>query len=414
MNLLGNLEIILLVCLSIILIELFFYMIVKFVNKKFQWLITKNDECPKLSEEGIEKFFKHGFDSELGWIRKPNTSHTEQGKYGETKWHTNKIGARINPEFDNKKSKISCYGDSFTFCRQVNDDETWEYELSKILNTNVINYGVGNYGIDQTLIRLKREFVKNPTEIVIIGIVPDTISRIMSIWRHYYEYGNTFGFKPRFILKNKKLCLIKNIINDKKKFFTYEKYLIDIRKNDFFYKEKFRKEEIHFPHIITIFKNPSRNFRIIFWVLLIEFLKKINKDVSKIEWNPNKIIMKINLMWRINLYKNKEVQKLLKEIILNMVNFSKKSNFKLYLVFLPQKDDILFIKNNFHFYKEFIEELTKNNDVKIIDLAKNLQYEDDIDELYSDNNEYGGHYSKNGNKKIALGINSELRKDGII
>ena len=97
-----------------------------------------------------------------------------------------------------------------------------------------------------------------------------------------------------------------------------------------------------------------------------------------------------------------------------MVNFSKKSNFKLYLTFLPQKDDILFIKNNFHFYKEFIEELTKNNDVKIIDLAKNLQYEDDIDELYSDNNEYGGHYSKNGNKKIALGINSELRKDGII
>ena len=397
-----------------LLIEFFIYIIVKYVNKKFQWLITKNDELPKLSKKGIEKFFKHGFDSELGWVRKPNTSHKEQGKDGSTEWHTNEIGARKNPGFDNKESKISCYGDSFTFCRQVNDDETWEHELSKILNTNVVNYGVGNYGIDQTLIRMKREFMQNPTEIVIVGIVPDTISRIMSVWKHYYEYGNTFGFKPRFVLKNEKLHMIKNIIDDKKKFFTYEKYLTDIRKNDFFYKEKFRKEEICFPHIITIFKNPSRNFKIIFWVLLIEFLKKINKNTSKIEWHPNKIIMKINLMWRIKLYKNKEIQKLLKEIIFDMIDFSKKSNFKLYLAFLPQKDDILFMKNNFHLYKEFIDELNKNKEIKIIDLAKYLKHENNINELYSDNNEYGGHYSKKGNKKIALSINQELSKDNVI
>jgi len=261
---------------------------------------------------------------------------------------------------------------------------------------------------------MKREFMQNPTEIVIVGIVPDTISRIMSVWKHYYEYGNTFGFKPRFVLKNEKLHMIKNIIDDKKKFFTYEKYLTDIRKNDFFYKEKFRKEEICFPHIITIFKNPSRNFKIIFWVLLIEFLKKINKNTSKIEWHPNKIIMKINLMWRIKLYKNKEIQKLLKEIIFDMIDFSKKSNFKLYLAFLPQKDDILFMKNNFHLYKEFIDELNKNKEIKIIDLAKYLKHENNINELYSDNNEYGGHYSKKGNKKIALSINQELSKDNVI
>ena len=41
-----------------------------------------------------------------------------------------------------KQSIISCYGDSFTFCRQVNDDETWEHYLSKKLKTNVKNFAV--------------------------------------------------------------------------------------------------------------------------------------------------------------------------------------------------------------------------------------------------------------------------------
>ena len=139
-----------------------------------------------------------------------------------SRWTINEFGARTNPGFDFKISTISCYGDSFTFCRQVNDDETWEYHLSKLQNTNVKNFGVGNYGLDQTILRLKREYPKNKTKIVIVGVVPDTISRILSSWKHYYEYGNTFAFKPRFILKNNILQVIKNPIDDETKFKKYE------------------------------------------------------------------------------------------------------------------------------------------------------------------------------------------------
>ena len=46
---------------------------------------------------------------------------------------------------ENIKSNILCFGDSFTFCRQVNDNETWEYYLSELENTNVKNFGVGRF-----------------------------------------------------------------------------------------------------------------------------------------------------------------------------------------------------------------------------------------------------------------------------
>ena len=238
-----------------LILEISIYKLVLSVNKKFQWLILEKDENPKISKYVLEKFLSHGYDAELGWVRKPNTEHSENGRDGKVKWTTNNSGARTNPKFEEMKSDISCYGDSFSFCRQVNDDETWEHYLSELLKTNVQNFGVGNYGLDQAYLRLKREYSKNPTKIVMIGVVPDTISRIISMWKHYYEYGNTLGFKPRFKIHKKNLELLKNPIDIETKFSRYTEYLDYIQKNDFFYKAKFRKEKITFPYCITILRN---------------------------------------------------------------------------------------------------------------------------------------------------------------
>ena len=396
--------------LSIIcLIEILAYVSISYTNKKFQWLIMQKDENPKLSKEGLEKFFEHGYDSELGWIRKPNTTHEEKGKEGITKWTINDYGGRNNLEFEKINSKISTYGDSFTFCRQVNDDGTWQHWISKLQNTNVKNFGVGNYGLDQTLLRLKREFPNNKTETVIIGVVPDTISRIVSIWKHYYEYGNTFGFKPRFILKNEILELLKNPIDDKTKFIDYRDYINEIKKNDFFYNKKFLKEKLYFPYSLLLFKNMKRNFSLIFWIFLTQIYKKIGKDTTKIEWKPMRIIMQINLKWRIELYENKKTVDLFRKIIEEFVSYSKRNNFKPMFVFLPQKDDILFIRKHKHFYEEFVNDISKIENLVVVDIAKNLIPEENLDELYSDQNDYGGHYSELGNKKIANLLDQKLR-----
>lgn len=393
-----------------IIIELFFYLTIRFVNKKFQWLIIAKDEEPVLSKNGLKKFIPNGYDSELGWVRKPNTSGTEDGKDGETKWTINLKGCRVNPDFEKLDSTISCYGDSFTFCRQVNDDETWEHYLSKLQETNVQNFGVGNYGLDQALLRLKREYPKNRTNIVILAVVPDTISRVLSSWKHYYEYGNTFAFKPRFVLKNNNLEFVRNYIDTKTKFENYKEFIPDIKNVDFFYKQKFKKDILRFPYSITIFKNPLRNFRIIFWIGIIELLKKLKKDVKKIEWNPMKIIMRINLLWRVKLYQNKEVVMLLEKIIDEYMSYAKQNNFVPFFVILPQKDDVNFIRNNSHFYKNFISIIRTINDLYVIDITDKLLLENNLDLLYSDDNNYGGHFSKIGNQLIANIINEKIEK----
>ena len=78
-------QIIILIWIPIIwlIVEIVIQIWVKLVNKKFQWLIISNDEKPKLSKIGLKKFIHHGYDSELGWIRKPNTTDTEKNKNGE-------------------------------------------------------------------------------------------------------------------------------------------------------------------------------------------------------------------------------------------------------------------------------------------------------------------------------------------
>ena len=407
-------EIILITILAIwVFIELIIKKIEIDVNKQFPWLIIKKDEKPSLSKIGLEKFFEHGYDSELGWVRKPNTSHEEIGKYGKTFWNIDEKGSRKNSFSKINNIKISCYGDSFTFCRQVNDNETWEYQLSKLSKTNVQNFGVGNYGIDQALLRLKREFSSNNTEIVLMGVVPDTISRILSMWKHYYEYGNTFGFKPKFKFNEGKLELLKNPIDDEEKFFRYGEKIPYIQKNDFFYKNKFKKEIINFPYSLTILKNFSRNFKIINFVNKIERRKSNNMNVKDIAWNPMEVIMKINLNWRIKLFTDENSLILLEEIIKEFVNYSAKKFVPIFM-WLPQKDDILFIKENYHFYESFNQKLKNIDDLIFIDVTKYLIQEKNIDQLYSDNNEYGGHYSKEGNEKIAEIIFSELKNKKLV
>jgi hypothetical protein len=394
-----------------VLIEILCYLTVRFVNKKFQWMIIGKDETPKLSKEGLEKFFEHSYDEELGWVRKPKTSHEEKGKEGIIKWNVNSIGARINPKFENKESIISCYGDSFTFGRQVKDSQTWEHYLSKLTNSNVQNFGVGNYGIDQSLIRMKREYSSNPTKIVILAVVPDTISRIMSMWKHYYEYGNTFAFKPKFIIKNNELQLINNQIDNKEKFYEYEKFLPKIKKYDYFYFKKFKKEKIQFPYLITILKNPKRNLRIISKVIFKELSKK-NKE--KKEYDLMNIIMEINLKWRLKLFENYNAITLLNKIIKEFVTFSEKNNFQPVFIFLPQKDDLIFIKKKYNFMKKTINEITNITKINYVDIIDEFLESQNLDEYYSDDNDYGGHFSKEGNEKIASIIKKELTKKGIL
>ena len=240
---------------------------------------------------------------------------------------------------------------------------------------------------------------------MILAVVPDTISRIVSMWKHYYEYGNTFGFKPRYIIsKENKLTLVKNPIDNESKFSKYEDHLKTIQENDFFY-----EKILHFPYSFTIFKNFPRVFSITSSVLKLYFNEKSQRVTDDIKWNPMKIIMRQNLLWRVKLYQDQETLNLFTKIVNDYIEFGKSKNFKPILIFLPQKDDVNFIKNNFHFYESFLKKLINIDNLIFIDVLNELLEDPNLNTYYSDDNEYGGHFSKEGNEKIASIIHNKLK-----
>ncbi|MDP3265876.1 MAG: hypothetical protein Q8M39_03515 [Sulfuricurvum sp.] len=390
------------IILSLVLIEIVFFIFSLYVRKKNQWYIINKDKKPKFTKEILEKVLSKSYDRLLGWDRQPNTSGNEKGKYGTVYWNINAVGARDNLEYNHQKSFISLFGDSFTFAREVNDNETWGYKLSLLTQSNVQNFGVGNYGFDQALIKLNTKLKSENfrPEIVIIGVVPDTISRILSVWKHYYEYGNIFGFKPRYVLADGKIKLIDNIINSKDKFTTYEKYIKLIQQYDYFYKNKFLKEIITFPYSLHFFKNLRRNFS-----LSVETLKKGQID------EPTDYIMNKNLEYRVNLYKDKNNTDLLIEELKLFKSLAKEYNFKPCILVMPQKDDVKYIQTKKeHFYKTLIDHIP--DDIICIDIFENLKEysSDELDSLYSEKSEYGGHYSNKGNELISNILYEKLLK----
>ena len=63
----------------------------------------------------------------------------------------NNIGARgENVDIKNKK-KVIFLGDSYTFGWRLKDDETFPYYFGNLTNDNVINFGMGGFGLDHMI-----------------------------------------------------------------------------------------------------------------------------------------------------------------------------------------------------------------------------------------------------------------------
>ena len=331
---------VILLVLIVCFVEIGLYLLVPHLRKGYQWLITAKDECPVFDATVLNKFIRHGYDPILGWVRKPDTSGKENGRYGETTYTINSRGSRTNPGYEDLPAYISCYGDSFTFCRQVNDNETWEYYLAKLIKRNVLNFGVGNYGMDQAVIRLKREFPGNYTKLVILGVVPETISRVLNIWKHYHEYGNIYGFKPRYYLNNGKLHYIKQLIDNKDKFFHLENYLGFLRKNDYFYNTKFSKDILRFPYLFSLVKSYRRNIPLITRLLFKQIFDAIGIYPAYKEHLHNISVLRRNIRMCAELYQKQEIVSLMIAILNEFVSFCNRYNALPIFLFLPQFFDI--------------------------------------------------------------------------
>ena len=232
----------------LLLIELFAYFLVKILNNK---AVFYNQSQVKQSYDDYMKVR----DRLLGW-KNNNPDY---------------YGARIDKSnFSKSKICIDMYGDSFTYGLEVENNDAWPSKLSEKLRCRVRNFGVVGYGTDQSYLRYLHHSGEY-SKIVVLNHLSEDILRNINQF-HNLLYPNTeFALKPRFIIANNKLTLIKPINLSKlefkeflmfpQKFLKYEYFIpfgdSGVQVASFPYLVSFAKAIKHY-HVRAIFNNKSR------------------------------------------------------------------------------------------------------------------------------------------------------------
>ena len=380
--------------MSIVFVEIILQVIIRYFSNEFQWLLTKKDERPHFNEIVIKKIIASSYDKELGWVRKPNSSGIDKQGDCEKEYSIDERGARSNSKYKLLPALISTYGDSYTFCREVEDNQTWQTFLSEKTQTNVLNFGVGNYGLDQALLRMKREQKNNKSKILIIAVVPETIVRIHSAWKHYSEYGNIFGFKPRYKLTNSNIELVPNPLSSSDLFYNPDSAIDFSKKNDYFYENKFKKDMLTTPMLFSIFKNSGRNVELV--TALIK--EKISK---KYQGEPNKIVLNYNERLVRKMYKNKLATELFFRILSNYKLYAENQGSIPVFMMLPyHHDSSEYLLSGSYSYEEFVRRVREKLNLLVCNPIASLKPDDDLSELYNHDG-YGGHLSTKGNSFVS-------------
>jgi hypothetical protein len=222
--------------------------------------------------------------------------------------------------------------------------------FKQIINFKGLNLGVGNYGLDQIYLKYLKTNIPKNIKIIFIGFVPEALSRCLCSWKHYHEFNNIYGFKPKFVNYKNSIKLINNPIYNQDSFKNFNKILIKLKKNEFFYKEKFLKYKFNFPYSISFIKNINRNFKLLYFSIL----KILNLNSNKLY----EFIIKENCFKNDYYFSKKKNQKLIFGIMSKISNVSKKRKHEIFFLIFPQKYDLLIKNRN---YEKFFKNVKINS-----------------------------------------------------
>jgi len=358
-------------------IEIFIFLFLKKYSS-VKWLIL--NQKIKFDKNKFNNFKKNIYNEKLGWDYK----YQKKNKNLITKKGFRKSN------YSHKKNSILAFGDSYTYCRQVKDNQTWEEMISKKKNTFIANYGVGNYGLDQAFLKFNLTRKRRETKVILFGFVPETICRIQSSWKNYLEFGNLHGFKPSVELIDNKLKFKKNFLRKNISFLQLSKLVEKIKDNDRFYKDKFLKYSFSFPYFFSFTKNFYFNL-----IIFKKILLSNKKVITLIEEDMFPTIMENNIKFSHNLYVEEYSKRLMNKLIMYIFKKTKKKKLKCYFIVFPQLFDLkLKTRKN---YQNFFKTFNNNN---IIDLTSVFLKQKNIKKLFI-NDKYGGHLSKKGNQLVA-------------
>ena len=135
------------------------------------------------------------YDGEFGYLHRSG-SRTDGIIDSTCTYSYDENDARRMTAFADKDCRINTYGNSFTNCDQVNDDQTWQEVVARQIGEPVRNYGVSSFSVYQTYLRMKREEAHTPADYIVFNIFDDDHQRNLSGWQRINFLRNTYLAQP--------------------------------------------------------------------------------------------------------------------------------------------------------------------------------------------------------------------------
>jgi hypothetical protein len=206
--------------LALVVLGLAFGLVCSEVVLRVRPPIPAEDVLPfSLREDDLERIIEGDayirFDPYLGWAATESSVRRD----GKITYQTNSAGMRSDHDFPVEPTpgvmRLASFGDSFTFCDEVNNSECWSTQLEREWHgTEVLNFGVPAFGPDQAWLRYQRDGAQYQPCGVIIGYMVENIHRVVNRFRPFYrpETGIVLS-KPRFLWDGSQLTLLPNPIS---------------------------------------------------------------------------------------------------------------------------------------------------------------------------------------------------------
>lgn len=139
------------------------------------------------------------YDPELGWTVGKSRA-TPDGMYASSEEGLRSHSPGIRLRDARPRARVALIGDSNVFSLEVPYQESWAFYLQELLgdNTQVLNFGVDGYGIDQMYLRYHRDVRPWHPDAVLVGFIEHDLWRTMVVYPFLSEAWPGILVKPRF------------------------------------------------------------------------------------------------------------------------------------------------------------------------------------------------------------------------
>lgn len=186
-------------------------------------------------------------------------------------YRANSAGIRSDREYTleppDEVVRIAAFGDSFTHGDDVDNESTWSAMMESLSpELEVINFGVGGYGLDQAYLRYLEIGRQYGNQIVLIGFMSENINRNVNRFRPFYFRGTGMPLgKPRFQIDGDDLALLENPLVSPERYESMlmnpEAILADAGEQDFFYRQGYETGAFDWSRVVRLVKISVAEYR---------------------------------------------------------------------------------------------------------------------------------------------------------